>query len=117
MHFLQSKEAYRQGRALVFYNIDYLFLTLKLLQKDYMHLANCLVPMGDQIGMSQQELADMLRTKTRRFTEEDILKKFPNNSGAKPNRKTASWSTFLSKAATSLGLAGSQAENSHLKAM
>lgn len=51
-------------------------MTVKLLQKDYMYLAGRLVPIGDQIGMSQIELADMLRTKTRRFTEEDIKKKF-----------------------------------------
>lgn len=76
MHFLESKAAYRDGRALVFHNIDYLMMTLKLMQKDYLYLANCLVPMGDQIGMSQQELADMLRTKTRRFTEAEIEAKF-----------------------------------------
>ncbi|KAK4548626.1 hypothetical protein LTR36_009536 [Oleoguttula mirabilis] len=76
VHFLQSKEAYRTGRALVFHNIDYLMMTVKLLQKDYMYLASCLVPIGDQIGMSQVEIAEMLRTKTRKFTEDDIRKKF-----------------------------------------
>lgn len=53
-------------------------MTVKLLCKDYMYLAAHLVPIGDQIGMSQTELADMLRTKTRRFTEEDIKNKFKN---------------------------------------
>lgn len=76
VHFLQSKEAYRNGRALVFQNIDYLMMTITLLRKDYMHLASCLVPIGDQIGMSQVEIAAMLQSKTRRFTEEDIKKKF-----------------------------------------
>lgn len=51
-------------------------MTIKLLMKDYMYLAARLVPIGDQIGMSQTELADMLRTKTKRFTEEDIRRKF-----------------------------------------
>lgn len=51
-------------------------MTLTLIRKDYMHLATCLVPIGDQIGMSQQEIADMLRSKTKRFTEEDIGRKF-----------------------------------------
>jgi hypothetical protein len=51
-------------------------MTLKLMQKDYLYLADRLVPMGEQIGMSQQELADMLRTKTRRFTEAEIEAKF-----------------------------------------
>lgn len=41
-----------------------------------MHLAKQLVPIGDQIGMSQVELADMLRKKTRRFTELEIREKF-----------------------------------------
>lgn len=64
-------------------------ITFKLMQKDYMYLANCLVPMGDQIGMSQRELADMLRTKTRRFTEEEIRAKFKAPVSA-ADRKNAS---------------------------
>lgn len=76
VHFVQSKKAYSEGRALVFHNIDYFMMTIKLLQKDYMHLAGCLIPLGEQTSMSLQELADMLRTKTKRFTEEEIEKKF-----------------------------------------
>lgn len=87
MHFIESKAAYRDGRALVFHNIDYLMMTFKLMQKDYMYLANCLVPMGDQIGMSRQELADMLRTKTRRFTEEEIEAKFKKPVSAAERKK------------------------------
>lgn len=78
---MQSKAAYREGRALVFHNIDYLMITFKLLQQDYLYLASCLVPIGDQVGMTQQELADMLKTKTKRFTEDDIKKKFSRSSG------------------------------------
>jgi hypothetical protein len=51
-------------------------ITVKLLQHDYEHLARCLVPIGDQIGMSLEEIAAMLKNKTRRFTEEEIAKKF-----------------------------------------
>ena len=51
-------------------------MTYRILAKDYLFLANCLVPIGDQIGMSKQEIADMLRSKTRRFTEEEIQEKF-----------------------------------------
>lgn len=51
-------------------------MTVKLLQKDYLYLADRLVPIGDQIGMSRNELAAMLRTKTKQFTEEDIRQKF-----------------------------------------
>lgn len=60
----------------MFCNIDYMMLTIKTLQKDYMYLAKCVVPMGDQVGMSLDELAAMLRTKTRRFSEEEIRAKF-----------------------------------------
>jgi hypothetical protein len=42
-----------------------------------MHLAQCLVPLGSQIDMSLEEIAAMLKTKTKRFSEEDIRKKFP----------------------------------------
>lgn len=76
MHFVRSKDAYRAGRALIFYDIDWFVMTVKLLMKDYLFLADLLVPIGDQIGMSREELADMLRTKTRRFTDEDIRAKF-----------------------------------------
>ena len=41
-----------------------------------MHLAKQLVPIGNQIGMTQAELAEMLKKKTRRFSEEDIRAKF-----------------------------------------
>ena len=62
---------------MVFRNIDYIMITIRLLRKDYMHLAKCLVPMGDQVGMSLEEIAAMLRTKTRRFSEAEIRDKFP----------------------------------------
>ena len=51
-------------------------MTYRILRKDYLYLADCIVPIGDQIGMSKQELANMLRTKTRKFTEEEIQEKY-----------------------------------------
>ena len=51
-------------------------MTVSVLRKDYDHLARCLVPIGDQFNMSHQEIVEMLRSKTKRFTEEDIQKKF-----------------------------------------
>ena len=51
-------------------------MTYRILAKDYLYLADCVVPIGDQIGMSKLELADMLRTKTRRFSEEEIQEKY-----------------------------------------
>ena len=72
-------------------------MTVKLLQKDYVFLASCLVPIGDQIGMSQQELADMLRTKTRRFTEEDIRRKFGTGPTAPSTPLDSTWRSVLSR--------------------
>ena len=77
--FLKAKQDYTNGRALVFQNIDYLMMTYRILRKDYLYLADCIVPIGGQIRMSKQELADMLRTKTTRFSEEKIEEKFYKN--------------------------------------
>jgi hypothetical protein len=49
---------------------------IKLMQKDYNHLAQCLVPTGENIGKSHLELANILRSKTRKFTKDDIENKF-----------------------------------------
>ncbi|KAI9809723.1 MAG: hypothetical protein M1825_000156 [Sarcosagium campestre] len=79
--FLKGKKQYEDGRALVLSNIDYLMITVKLMQKDYHHLAKCMVPIGDQVHLSHQEKMDLLRAKTRRFTEDDINKKFAKKNG------------------------------------
>jgi hypothetical protein len=60
----------------VFANIDYMMLTVRLLMKDYVYLAKCLVPIGEQVGLSMGERAEMLRRKTRAFSEEEIKAKF-----------------------------------------
>lgn len=76
MSFVQQKDRYSAEHALVFRNIDYIMLTIRLLRKDYKYLAKCVVPMGDQINMTEDELAEMLRTKTRKFSEADVKAKF-----------------------------------------
>ncbi|KAL4944428.1 hypothetical protein BDV06DRAFT_187296 [Aspergillus oleicola] len=73
---LQQKERYAAEHALVFRNIDYIMITVRLMRKDYGHLARCLVPLGEQVNMSMKERAEMLRTKTRAFREEDVRAKF-----------------------------------------
>ncbi|KAL4818683.1 hypothetical protein BDW67DRAFT_157158 [Aspergillus spinulosporus] len=73
---LQQKERYAAEHALVFRNIDYIMITVRLLRKDYAYLAKCLVPIGEQVGMSLDERAEMLRRKTRRFSEKDVRAKF-----------------------------------------
>ncbi|TKW51109.1 hypothetical protein CTA1_12220 [Colletotrichum tanaceti] len=74
--FLQQKKTYIREKALVFYDIDYLMVTVRLLRKDYMHLARRLVPVGEQIGMTIEERAAMLRRHTRKFSDAEIRDKF-----------------------------------------
>ena len=76
MAFTKAKSDYINGRALVFKNIDYILMIVTLLRKDYMKLASCMVPIGDQISMSQVEIANMLRLKTKKFSEDEILRRF-----------------------------------------
>ncbi|KAL4915505.1 hypothetical protein BDW62DRAFT_188352 [Aspergillus aurantiobrunneus] len=73
---LQQKERYAEEHALVFRNVDYIMITVRLMRKDYKYLAKCLVPIGDQVEMTMDERAEMLRTKTRRFSELDVKSKF-----------------------------------------
>ncbi|KAF1947321.1 hypothetical protein EJ02DRAFT_392542 [Clathrospora elynae] len=74
--FLAQKKQYSDEHALVFYNIDYFFLTINLLRKNYKHIAKCLVPMGDQMKLTLDERVEMLKRKTRKFTEEEIAEKW-----------------------------------------
>ncbi|KAM0544805.1 hypothetical protein ACHAPJ_011635 [Fusarium lateritium] len=74
--FHKTKHIYAAQHALVFHDIDYLMVTVRLMMKDYKTLAKCLVPMGDQIALSIDERAEMLRRHTRPFSEEEIQRKF-----------------------------------------
>lgn len=77
VHFVQNKATYGREQALVFHDIDYLMLTVRLLLRDYDHLARCLVPLGPrQIAMTTDQRAALLRRCTRRFTEDEIREKF-----------------------------------------
>jgi hypothetical protein len=58
-------------------------ITVRLLMKDYVHLARCLVPIGDQMDMTLEEKAEMLRRHARKFSEEEIKEKFPQRGEAK----------------------------------
>lgn len=58
-------------------------MTIKLLSKDYVHLAERLVPIGDQVGMSQDEIVEMLRKKTRKFSDEEIKQKFRQKAASR----------------------------------
>ena len=83
VHFVQNKATYGREQALVFHDIDYLMLTVRLLLRDYDHLARCLVPLGPrQIAMTTDQRAALLRRCTRRFTEDEIREKFRAGGGA-----------------------------------
>ncbi len=78
--FLEQKHIYTNEGALVFHNIDFLMITFRLLCKDYRHLAECLVPLGQQIGLTMEQRVQLLRRQTRKFTEVDIQEKFQTNA-------------------------------------
>jgi hypothetical protein len=77
---MKGKDLYASQHALVFHNIDYVMITVRLLMKDYQTLARCMVPIGDQIGMSIDERIAVLKGATKRFTEQEIRDKFGNKS-------------------------------------
>lgn len=61
----------------MFHDIDYLMMTIKLLTKDYAHLARCMVPIGEkQIRMTMEERITMLKRHTVAFTDEEVKAKF-----------------------------------------
>ncbi|KAL5365857.1 hypothetical protein BJX96DRAFT_182011 [Aspergillus floccosus] len=70
--FLKARNKYQSQDALVFQGIDFFLITYYLLRKDYDHLVDCLVPMGNQTKLSKLELESMLKERTRKFTAEEI---------------------------------------------
>lgn len=44
--------------------------------KDYETLAKCMVPLGAQADLTMEGRAEFLKRLTRKFSEEDIRKKF-----------------------------------------
>jgi hypothetical protein len=74
--FLESKKVYADQHALVFHGIDYIMITVRLMMKDYAYLAERMVPIGAQMGMSMEERMGLLRSCTRKFSEEEIERKF-----------------------------------------
>lgn len=73
---MKSKALYASQDALVFHNIDYFMITFRLLMKDYRTLAECMVPIGSQVHMTMEERMALLKSHTRRFSEDEILAKF-----------------------------------------
>ncbi|KAK7421203.1 hypothetical protein QQX98_002333 [Neonectria punicea] len=74
--FLKTKNIYASQHALVFHNIDYLMITVRLLMKDYNHLTKCMIPIGSQMSLTMDERVQLLQRHTRRFTEHEIKEKF-----------------------------------------
>lgn len=74
--FLKSKGLYASEQALVFHDIDYIMITLRLLIKDYLTLAKCMVPIGSQIGLTLDERVSLLRSHVQQFSETEIATMF-----------------------------------------
>ncbi|KAM0273578.1 hypothetical protein ACHAQH_008241 [Verticillium albo-atrum] len=74
--FMKAKEVYASQEALVFHNIDYIMITVRLLIKDYLSLAKCMVPIGAQASTSIEERIALLKSHTQQFTEVEISTKF-----------------------------------------
>lgn len=76
MSFIKDKDHYAAQQALVFHNIDYLMITVRLLMKDYHTLAKCMIPIGDQIKLTLDERVALLKKHTKQFSEEEVRRKF-----------------------------------------
>ena len=50
-------------------------IAVRLLLKDYNHLAKCLIPIGAQINMSMEDRIAMLKRHCRQFTKEEARAK------------------------------------------
>lgn len=74
--FMKGKGLYADQHALVFHNIDYIMVTIRLLMRDYRTLAQCMVPIGTQVDMTLEERMALLESHTRKFTEDEIRVKF-----------------------------------------
>ena len=73
---LEQKHVYAKESALIFHNIDFIMITVRLLKKDYKTLAECLVPIGEQVHLTMEGRMELLQRLARKFTEDDIEKKF-----------------------------------------
>ena len=73
---MKAKQEFATGGALTFQRLDFIKLTFLLFKKNYSHIAECLLPMGEQVGMTNDEVVSMLRRKTRRFSNDAIMLKF-----------------------------------------
>ncbi|KAI5868382.1 hypothetical protein GGS23DRAFT_602178 [Durotheca rogersii] len=82
-HLLARKGTYGREGALVFAGIDYLEVTVRLLLGHYERLAARLVPVGArQHALTPAQRVDLLRRAARRFSEDEIRRKFRTAAAA-----------------------------------
>lgn len=75
---IRQKEQYTKEDALIFYDIDYIGITYRLMKKDYDTLATHFLPLGnDQAKLTKLEIKKMLEERTRKFTDEEIRRHWP----------------------------------------
>ncbi|RCI08743.1 hypothetical protein L249_4727 [Ophiocordyceps polyrhachis-furcata BCC 54312] len=87
--FLEQKQTYAREGALVFHNIDFLFISLSLLRKDYDRLARCMVPIGNQMGLDLEGRVALLKRLTRSSDRIRRLRAHSELGSRNKSRKTA----------------------------
>ncbi|KAI8920448.1 fatty acid desaturase-domain-containing protein [Entophlyctis helioformis] len=74
-HFVDSAEKYREQTVIVFKDIDFHGIWCLLMIKDYKTMARHFVQIGEP-KMSEEEVMDFLKARTKRMTPEAIAKHF-----------------------------------------
>ncbi|OAA65225.1 phosphoinositide 3-kinase regulatory subunit 4 [Niveomyces insectorum RCEF 264] len=82
--FVAQKRTYAAEQGLVFFGVDYLMISLRLLLfQDYAYLARRLVPLGPaQRRLTLDERAALLRRLTAPFSAADVARTFPKSRAA-----------------------------------
>lgn len=81
---IRQKEQYTKEDALIFYDIDYIGITYRLMKKDYDTLARHFLPLGnEQAKLTKMEVIKMLQERTRKFTDEEIRRHWPSKEVCK----------------------------------
>jgi fatty acid desaturase len=72
--FLKQRKEYEDEQAVVFKDLDYPDVWIRLMMGNYQSLANYWVHVGDGPRPSDEEIIELLKSKTKRFTKEEVFK-------------------------------------------
>lgn len=77
-HLVREISVYYASRPIVLHSIDLMGLWARLMMHDYAGIARLYVHLGPESERpSQQEIVDLLKSRTRAFSEEEILRHYP----------------------------------------